>query len=196
MRITDLAGKAVLVTGASTGIGAAVAKGFAAQGARVAVHYNSSEAPALQVLEEIRAAGGDAIALRADVRSVDACQSLVAEAQQRLGALDVLVNNAGGVVKRHPLHEIDDALYDEIVNLNARSVFACSRAAVPIMQAQGGGAIISTTSVAARTGGGSKSTLYAASKAFVSTFSRGFRERVSDGRRYVLMFAPKLLKLR
>ena len=95
MRITDLACKAVLVTGASTGIGAAVAKGFAAQGARVAVHYNSSEAPALQVLEEIRAAGGDAIALRADVRSVDACQSLVAEPQQRLGALDVLINDAG-----------------------------------------------------------------------------------------------------
>ena len=106
MRITDLAGKAVLVTGASTGIGAAVAKGFAAQGARVAVHYNSSEAQALQVLEEIRAAGGDAIALRADVRSVDACQSLVAEAEQRLGALNVLVNNAGGVVKRHQLHDI------------------------------------------------------------------------------------------
>ena len=179
MRITDLAGKAVLITGASTGIGAAVAKGFAAQGARVAVHYNSSEAPALQVLEEIRAAGGDAIALRADVRSVDACRTLVAEAQQRLGALDVLVNNAGGVVKRHPLHEIDDALYDDIVNLNARSVFACSRAAVPIMQAQGSGAIISTTSVAARTGGGSKSTLYAASKAFVSTFTRGLAKEVA-----------------
>ena len=179
MRITDLAGKAVLVTGASTGIGAAVAKGFAAQGARVAVHYNSSEAQALQVLEEIRAAGGDAIALRADVRSVDACQSLVAEAEQRLGALNVLVNNAGGVVKRHQLHDIDDALYDDIINLNARSVFACSRAAVPIMQAQGGGAIISTTSIAARTGGGSKSTLYAASKAFVSTFSRGLAKEVA-----------------
>lgn len=77
MRITDLAGKAILITGASTGIGAAVAKGFAAQGARVAVHYNSSEAHAQQVLEEIRAAGGEAIALRADVRSLDACRGLV-----------------------------------------------------------------------------------------------------------------------
>ena len=179
MQITDLAGKAVLVTGASTGIGAGVAKGFAAQGARVAVHYNASEADAQAVVEEIRAAGGDAVALRADVRSVEACRALVAEAHARLGALDVLVNNAGGVVKRHPLQDIDDALYDDIVNLNARSVFACSRAAIPVMQAHGGGAIISTTSVAARTGGGSKSTLYAASKAFVSTFTRGLAKEVA-----------------
>jgi len=130
MQITDLAGKAVLVTGASTGIGAAVAKGFAAQGARVAVHYNSSGAQAEKIVEEIKAAGGQAIKLRADVRSVEACRDLVAIAHEKLGALDVLVNNAGGVVKRHPLHEIDDALYDDIINLNARSVFACSRAAI------------------------------------------------------------------
>ncbi|NBQ76003.1 MAG: SDR family NAD(P)-dependent oxidoreductase, partial [Acetobacteraceae bacterium] len=72
MQITDLAGKAVLVTGASTGIGAAVAKGFAAQGARVAVHYNASATQAEKIVEEIRAAGGKALALRADVRSVEA----------------------------------------------------------------------------------------------------------------------------
>jgi len=179
VRITDLEGKAVLVTGSSTGIGAAVAKGFAAQGARVVVHYNSSEQEAMAVVKEIQAAGGEAVALRADVRSVEACTRLVKEAHDALGGLDVLVNNAGGVVKRHPLRDIDDALYDEIVNLNARSVFACSRAALPFMEARGRGSIISTTSLAARSGGGSKSTLYAASKAFVSTFTRGLAKEVA-----------------
>ena len=179
MQIDDLKGRKVLVTGASTGIGAAVAKGFAAQGAHVAVHCNASRAAADKVAADIVAAGGHAIVLQADVRSVSACTKLVEEAHAALGGLDVLVNNAGGVVKRIPLREVDDALYDDIVNLNARSVFACSRAALPIMEAAGGGVIISTTSVAARTGGGSKSTLYAASKAFVSSFTRGLAKEVA-----------------
>lgn len=179
MRITDLEGKAVLVTGASTGIGAAVAKGFAAQGARVAVHCNASRAAAEEVAAGIRAAGGTAIVLQADVRSVEACTQLVNAAHAALGGLDVLVNNAGGVVKRHPLRDIDDALYDDILQLNARSVFACARAAIPLLEAGGGGSIISTTSLAARNGGGSKSTLYAASKAFVSNFTRGLAKEVA-----------------
>jgi 3-oxoacyl-[acyl-carrier protein] reductase len=179
MRITDLEGKAVLVTGSSTGIGAAVARGFAAQGARVAIHCNASRPAAEAVAAEIKAAGGSAIVLQADVRSVEACTKLVNEAHAALGGLDVLVNNAGGVVKRHPLRDIDDALFDDITQLNARSVFACSRAAIPLMDTGGGGCIISTTSLAARNGGGSKSTLYAASKAFVSNFTRGLAKEVA-----------------
>lgn len=179
MRITDLAGKAALVTGSSTGIGAAVARGYAAQGMRVAIHANANRARAETLAAEIRAAGGECVVLQADVRSVAACIKLVQDAHAAFGRLDVLVNNAGGVVQRKALREIDDALYDDIVNLNARSVFACSRAVLPIMEAQGGGAIISTTSLAARSGGGSKSTLYAASKAFVSTFTRGLAKEVA-----------------
>jgi 3-oxoacyl-[acyl-carrier protein] reductase len=193
MRISDLEGKRVLVTGASTGIGAAVARGFAAQGAHVAVHYNSSDTAARAVVAEIESAGGRAIMLQADVRSVEACTQLVQEAAAALGGLDVLVNNAGGVVKRHPLRDIDDALYDEIVHLNARSVFACSRAALPIMEAAGGGCIISTTSLAARNGGGSKSTLYAASKAFVSNFTRGLAKEAGRSAVRVNAVAPGVI---
>ena len=193
MRITDLQGKAVLVTGASTGIGAAVARGFAAQGARVASHCNASRDAAEVLAAEIQAAGGSAIVLQADVRSVEACTKLVQDAHAALGGLDVLVNNAGGVVKRHPLRDIDDALYDDIVNLNARSVFACSRAAIPLMDAAGGGCIISTTSLAARNGGGSKSTLYAASKAFVSNFTRGLAKEVARHGIRVNAIAPGVI---
>ena len=193
MQITDLAGKAVLVTGASTGIGAAVAKGFAAQNARVVVHYNASEAVAKRLVEEINGAGGTAFAIRADVRSVQACRELIAETHKLLGSIDILVNNAGGVVNRLPLQEIDDVLYEDIVNLNARSVFACSRAVIPIMQSQGGGVIISTTSLAARSGGGSKSTLYAASKAFVSTFTRGLAKEVARHGIRVNAIAPGVI---
>ena len=179
MQLHDLAGKVALVTGSSTGIGAAVAKGFAQQGTKVAVHYNASAAEAEAVVGEILAAGGIAHAFKADMRSIKACNDLIAAVHAHYGRLDILVNNAGGVVKRHPLEDIDDELYDDIINLNARSVFACSRAAIPLLRVQGGGCIISTTSIAARTGGGSKSTLYAASKAFVSTFTRGLAKEVA-----------------
>lgn len=178
LRIPDLLGRAVLVTGSSTGIGAAVARGFGAQGARVAVHGHSHPEAAEAVAASIRNAGGTASVVTGDVRSAAACAALVAEAHRVLGGLDVLVNNAGGMVERRPVREIDDAFYDGVVDLNARSVFACSRAALPFMEA-GGGAIISTTSLAARSGGGGRSVLYAASKAFVSTFTRGLAREVA-----------------
>ncbi len=179
MRIDDLQGKVALVTGSSTGIGAAVARGFGAQGMLVAVHCNASRKEAEEVAADVEKAGGRAIVLQGDVREVAVCQRLVAGTVAAFGRIDVLVNNAGLVVERKPLRDVDDALYDHILDLNARSVFACSRAVLPLMEASGGGAIISTTSLAARNGGGSRSTLYAAAKAFVSNFTRGLAKEVA-----------------
>jgi 3-oxoacyl-[acyl-carrier protein] reductase len=177
----DLKGKTALVTGASTGIGAAVAIAFAARGMRVAVHYNSSADAANQVVETILAAGGDAFALKADVRDAAEIRECVKQVASRFGRIDVLVNNAGSLVKRVPIAEFDDALFDEVMHINARSVLAFAREVVPLMRTHGGGNIINVTSVAARTGGGPGAYLYAGSKGFVSTATHGLaRELVGD----------------
>ena len=182
MNMNDLEGKVALVTGASTGIGAAVARAYAAQGMQVVVHYNQSEAPAAQVVADIQAAGGRAVMLRADVRDTGAIRSCVANAMAAFGRIDVLVNNAGGLVQRVPIADFTDALFDEIMHINALSMLAFCREVVPLMRQQGtGGAIINVTSVAARHGGGPGAYLYAGSKGFVSTATRGLaKELVGD----------------
>ncbi|MGG5888122.1 SDR family NAD(P)-dependent oxidoreductase [Falsiroseomonas sp. HC035] len=193
MKIDDLAGKAVLITGSSTGIGAAVARGFGAQGMRVAVHGNSNMEQAEQVAADVRAAGGEAVVLRADVRDATACTELVETACKAFGRLDILINNAGGLVRRSPIRDASDDLFDEVVGLNARSVFSCSRAALPFMERQNGGVIISTTSLAARNGGGGRSVLYAASKGFVSSFTRGLAKEVARFNIRVNAVAPGVI---
>ena len=178
----DLKGKTALITGASTGIGAAVAVAFAARGMSVAVHYNQSAGPAQAVVDTIVKAGGDAFALQGDVRDSADIARVVRETHSRLGGIDVLVNNAGSLVKRVPIAEFDDALFDEVLHINARSVLAFCRHVVPIMRKQGrGGSIINVSSVAARNGGGPGAYLYAGSKGFVSTATHGLaKELVGD----------------
>ncbi|MSP49975.1 MAG: SDR family oxidoreductase [Alphaproteobacteria bacterium] len=199
MRVADLEGKSALVTGSSTGIGAAVAVAFANAGMKVAVHYNASKAAAEKVAAAVEGAGGKAILLAGDVRKSDVCSGLVEATIRAFGRLDVLVNNAGSVVTRAPLAEASDALYDEIMDLNARSVFACSRAAVRAFLARGSagkhsGNIISTTSVAARNGGGVGSILYAGSKGFVSSFTRGLAKELAPTGIRVNAVAPGIIR--
>jgi len=178
----DLQGKRVLVTGSSTGIGAAVAKGFAKAGARVVVHYHASEAEAGEVVDEIGEAGGWAVALKGDLGGRSGAAELVKESAARLGGLDVLVNNAGALLRRAKIAEIDDSLFDRVLDLNVRSVVAAIQAAVPHLKAAGGGSVINTSSVAARNGGGPGSALYGGSKAFVSNMTRNLaRELAADG---------------
>lgn len=179
---SDLAGKSVLVTGASTGIGAAAARAFAKAGCRIAIHYNASLNRAEEVAADVRFAGAQAFLVGGDLRTSAKAREVVDTAAAHYGGLDILVNNAGGLVARVPIGEFDDELFDEVIDLNVRSLVACCAAAVPHMRKAGGGSIVNVTSIAARTGGGGGSTLYAGAKGFVSTFTRGLaKELVKDG---------------
>ena len=179
--IPDLAGKAVLITGASTGIGAALARAFAAQGARVALHYNSSVDAAEAVAKDIADAGGDVFLVRGDVTVTAETTRIVEESANRFGCLDGLINNAGLMVARVPYAEMTDEHYDKVMDLNGRSVVMASRAAIPWLKKSGGGFIINTTSIAARNGGSGGAGLYASAKAFVSTVTRGMaKELIGD----------------
>jgi len=191
----DLKGKTALITGASTGIGAAVAVAFAARGMSVAVHYNQSAGPAQAVVDTIVKAGGDAFALQGDVRDSADIARVVRETHSRLGGIDVLVNNAGSLVKRVPIAEFEDALFDEVLHINARSVLAFCRHVVPIMRKQGrGGSIINVSSVAARNGGGPGAYLYAGSKGFVSTATHGLAKELAGDHIRVNAVAPGVIQ--
>ena len=173
MDFSELKGKVCLVTGASRGIGAAVARGLGACGARVAVHYRSGKAEAEAVAADIERAGGAAITVEADIAEDDALDRLVAGTVDAFGRLDILIHNAGDQISRVDIAEVPDSLFERHVAVNIRPTFAACRAAVRQFRKQGGGGnIITVGSVAGRTGGGGGSALYAGAKAFMATFSR------------------------
>jgi len=172
IKLPEFAGKGVLITGASTGIGAELARAFAAQGAKVGLHYNSSKDAAETLAAEIRAAGGTVELVRADASNSAELAAAVKDVAERLGGLYGLINNAGGMVRRIPYENATDKDYDEIMDLNARSILVASKAALPYLKKEGG-FVINTTSIAARNGASGGAGLYGSSKAFVSNVTRG-----------------------
>ena len=180
--LTDLTGKSILITGASTGIGAAAARAFAKAGCRVAIHYNASLNRAEEVAADVRFAGAEAFLVGGDLTSSTKAREVVEAAAAHFGGLDILINNAGGLVRRVPISDLDNAFFDQVMDLNVRSLVAACSAAIPRMRKSGHGNIINVTSIAARHGGGSGAVLYASAKGFVSTFTRGLaKEVVKDG---------------
>lgn len=176
----DFAGKRVLVTGASTGIGAATACAFGASGAVVGVHYNRSEEAARQTTAEIEKAGGKALLLHGDLMQESACISTVEAFVKQAGGVDVLVNNAGGLLLRAPFTEYDVKTFNDTFLLNVTSAFLCTRSAVPHLRASGGGSIVFVSSVATRFGPTGVAP-YAAAKSALNGFTMSLaRELASD----------------
>ena len=170
--LDDFRNKVVLITGASVGIGAAAALGFARLGADVAVHYNKNQQPAEAVCGEIRKLGRKAVAIGGDFTVAGTARHIVEETVSKLGRLDVLMNNAGAMIRRAPFLELDFDLYEAAMNLNVKSVIEASQAAVPHLERQGGGAIINVGSIAGSDGGGPGSGHYACAKAYVHNLTR------------------------
>jgi 3-oxoacyl-[acyl-carrier protein] reductase len=177
LSIPDLAGKAVLVTGASTGIGAALARAYAEQKGKVGLHFNASGEAAENLGAEIRGAGGEVFLVQGDFSKSADVTRVVEDTAKHFGRLDGLVNNAGGMLGRVPYSEMTDDQYDRVMDLNARSVITASRTAMPWLKKQGG-FIINTSSIAARNGAGGGAGLYGSSKAFVSNVTRGMAKEL------------------
>ena len=181
LTIPDLAGKAVLITGASTGIGAELARAFAAQGALVGLHYNASQDAAKALAAEITAAKGRVHLIHADMSTGAGSRSAVDQAVAAFGKLDGLINNAGGMLRRVTYENATEKDYDEIMDLNGRSVVVATAAAIPHLKAAAkddSGFIINTTSIAARNGASGGAGLYGSSKAFVHDMTRGLAKEL------------------
>ncbi|SDQ16608.1 SDR family NAD(P)-dependent oxidoreductase [Virgibacillus salinus] len=184
----------VWVTGSSTGIGRSIALAFAGHGAKVVVHGNSNIEKAEQVLNTIRAKGNKALLVKGDVTDRDQVESMVSEIKAHFDRIDVLINNAGTMVKRSEIASIDMESWKKIFDINVNSVLNVTQSVLPIMKEQRKGRIINITSIAARNGGGGGAVAYASAKAAVSTFTRGLAKEVVDDNIYVNGIAPGIIR--
>lgn len=170
MEQKELAGKASLVTGASRGVGRAVAIKLSTQGSKVAINYLASDEKASEVAKEIERLGGEAILAKADVTDSQAIKAMTREIVRKWGKIDILVNNAG-IVKDNLLLRMPDEAWDEVINTNLRGAYLCTKFALRSMINQGWGRIINVASLAGLTGSPGQSN-YAASKGGLIAFSK------------------------
>ncbi len=187
-----LKGKVALVTGASRGIGRAIAISLAEAGAAVAENYLEKAAEARVVVETIRKAGGLAMAVAADVSKTESVSAMMAAVLRELGPVDVLVNNAGiGIIRG--VDDLTEEDFDRTIAVNLKSVFLCTQAVVPGMRARKWGRIVNISSGAAR-GAGGVGPHYNASKAGMEGMTRGYAARLVKDGITVNAVAPSLIE--
>jgi len=170
--VNSMQGKRAIVTGGGTGLGAATALGLARRGVNVCINYNSSADAANEVVEQCKALGVHAFAVKADVGEDTDCRSLVAAAVEKMGGVDVLVNNAG-ITKFAKHTDLDALSADDFLNLyrvNVVAVYQMTRAAQPHLAASGKGSVVNVSSIAGVTGIGS-SIAYASTKGALNTMT-------------------------
>lgn len=186
----DLKGRRVLITGSTQGIGLAAAEAFVRAGAKVGLNGRKLPADLEATLARLNALEGEAAFFQGDAADEGAARAMVEAFAARFGGIDVLVNNAGGLVGRKPLAEIDRAFYETVMDVNAYSALAVTRAALPHLKAaaaQSGqtSAVILVGSIAADAGGGPGASLYGAAKAFLHNIQKNWVNfHTADGIRF------------
>jgi 3-oxoacyl-[acyl-carrier protein] reductase len=188
---SGLAGKSVLVTGGSRGIGRAIVELFADEGAQVTFFYRGNAEAARAVVDGLRATGHDVHAEQVDVRDSAACQAAVERIADRAGRIDVLVNNAG-VIRDNPLTALSDEDVQVVLDTNVGGVFNVTRAVAPYMVMQRAGCIVNLSSVAGQKGGRGQ-TNYAASKGAIDAFTRALAVELASRKIRVNAVAPGVI---
>lgn len=186
-----LGGRTAIVTGGSRGIGAAIARRLAADGARVAVVYRNNSAEADAVVQSIRNAGAQALAVQADVADAASVNAMVSTVRETFGAIDILINNAG-ILENQPVGSIDLASFDAQFRTNAFSTILVTQAVLPHMQARGGHIVNVSSSLVYRPRAGLS--VYAASKAAVSALTHSFAVELGSRNITVNAVAPALTR--
>ncbi|MNK71516.1 3-oxoacyl-[acyl-carrier-protein] reductase FabG [compost metagenome] len=188
-----LDGKVALVTGGSRGIGRAIAEALGKAGARVAVNYVSNQSAADEVVEAIRSAGGDAIALKGDVAQAEAVDQLLAQLMEWGGGkIDIVVNNAG-ITRDGLLLRMTEEDWDRVIDTNLKSVFLVSKAIAKPMMKQRSGRIINIASVVGLMGNAGQAN-YAASKAGILGFTKSMAKELGSRNILVNAVAPGFIK--
>jgi 3-oxoacyl-[acyl-carrier protein] reductase len=186
--------KVVIVTGSSSGIGQATAVRFAKEGAKIVVNYRANEAGGKETIKLLEEAGADCLLVQADVSQPEGVSSLFKAVQDKFSTVDILVNNAAIGTDKVPYMDADYIDFKEMIDADLTSVLMCTQKAVHIMEKQGGGKILNTSSIRGWEHGG-RAPVYAASKAAVNSFTRTLAKQVAPNIQ-VNAVAPGFVKTR
>ncbi len=191
--MTKLENKNILITAGAQGIGEAITKRLIDSGANVAIHYFSSADTALELVDYAKRNGRQALALPADLTQESEAKQLVDKAAETLGGLNILINNAGSLVGRKWLHEMDAAFWHKVMDINLTSMMFVTKAAEPHLAKNEGSSIVNLASLAGRKGGHPGSLAYSTSKGAILTFTRALSNELGPKGIRVNAIAPGLI---